>query len=337
MIMSLSLPKVIHGFKTALACVIGYLLYLFTPLPQAQWIIITILVVMSAQTTVGGILIKAKMRMLGTILGATASVLIIILSKGDSTGIGIGLFFSIMIFTYIASRPGDVNYVGTLGSVTVAIILLNNEISLTMAGERFIEITLGIVLSFLVSYFVFPIRAHTLFINNLAETINQLCRHFEHSSFPDDDEKMLGIFFQQKRLIYETGLELGKARKDKPVFKKVFDIERRIYRAINMMLYTKRGMDEESANLYIKNLRAPLSECFQALSSSAKTGILQPVQIGGDLDRLHQKVTEEIKEMSPTDEHQYAFLFSLKFLISELKNLNEGITKINYLKKSKII
>ncbi|MBS0350145.1 MAG: FUSC family protein [Proteobacteria bacterium] len=336
-----SLPRVINCFKTALACVVGYLIYLFTPLPQAQWIIITVLVVMSAQTTVGGIFIKAQMRLLGTIFGAAVAILIIFLCKNQNTEliIGIGLFVSIMSFTYIASRAGDISYVGTLGSVTVAIILLNKEISLSMAGERFFEIVFGILLSFLVSYFVFPIRSHNLFINNLADTINHLRDYFErcfhqsmktHSSFFDEDEKILGIFVQQKRLIYETGLEFGKARTDKTVFKRIFNIERRIYRAINMILYSIRGIEETVADTYFENFQKNISGCFSDLSALVKSGMIKSSDIEMKLAALEQAVLEKMQQLDLKDEYQYSLIFSLKFLINELKNLNSTIPQIKY-------
>src|SRR5262245_30678746 len=100
-----SSPRIINSFKTALACLIGYGLVLWTPLPQSQWIVITILVVMSAQTSIGSLFIKAKMRFWGTVCGAVVSVGIILLCDNHPPSLAAAIFISTLIFAYVAGIP----------------------------------------------------------------------------------------------------------------------------------------------------------------------------------------------------------------------------------------
>ncbi len=346
-------PKLINSFKTALACLIGYALYLWTPLPEAQWILITIVVVMSAQTSIGSLFIKAKMRFWGTVCGTVAAVIIILVCGNHHLALAIALFIIFMIFTYIASTPGDISYVGTLGSVTVAIIILNPYISMTIAGERFVEILLGISISFLVSYLVFPIRSHTMFIKSLISTLNYISEHFEQSfeepkleveeTLLDVNEKVLGIFAQQRRLIHETGLELGKSRKDKFIFQRVLNSERRIYRAINLMYYSlhaapiSRNMIQSLSGF--DRLKQEVTQFLNQLSNAVKSGSTKEVDFL--LTGLIDYIENDFKKIMHTQEYlhvsyAHTFLFGTKFLLKELKVLTETVGEINYLRISKI-
>lgn len=312
--------KVINGFKTALACLIGYALFLYTPLPQPQWITITILVVMSAQTSIGSLYIKAKMRFWGTIAGTLASVLIILLCHNNHIALAIALFIAFFGFTYVASTLGDISYMGALGSITVAMIILNPQVSLILAGERFIEIGLGIIISFLVSYFIFPIRSHTLFIDNLVATLHYLKGQFESKDdLIDVDEKILSFFNHQRRLILETGLEWGRSRHDKAIFQKILNCERRIYRGINLIhhsLNTNRGLE---------SFKQEIIDCFTQLIRSLKDTSIT----------THECIFKDFPNHLGPDavSNIHVFLFGANLLTHELKNLNQLITQISYLRR----
>ncbi len=342
----ISSPKMINSFKTALACLLGYLLMVWTSLPQSEWIVITIMVVMSAQTSIGSLFIKAKMRFWGTVCGALASLGILLICGTNPVGIGISLFIIALFFTYIAGTPGDVSYVGTLGSVTVAIIILNPGANLLAVGERFIEIILGILISFLVSYFVFPIRSHSIFLTNLGNTLSYLGEYFEscftepipdlNSSFQDLNEKILNIFSQQRRLIQETGLEFGKTRKNKTIFQLILNSERKVYRALNLIYYSLHatthtrksiqsleGFDEFKKE--VKYFLLLLAEKVKAKDPNLNFIIKD---YGEMMDQYFETIIQDTdyKHISNIN----TFLFSVHFLIKELKELQLTISKINY-------
>ena len=67
--------RIIHSLKTAIACLIGLGVEKYYNWPSGQWVPITIIVVMSAQTHFGGALTKAYMRFLGTVAGVAISIL----------------------------------------------------------------------------------------------------------------------------------------------------------------------------------------------------------------------------------------------------------------------
>lgn len=340
-----SSPKTINSFKTALACVLGYLVMIWTPLPQSQWIVITIMVVMSAQTSIGSMFIKAKMRFWGTACGALASLGILLICGTNPVGIGISLFIIVLFFTYIAGTPGDISYVGTLGSVTVAIIILNPNANLLVVGERFIEIVLGILISFLVSHFVLPVRSHSIFLTNLTNTLIYLGEYFEscfvqpipdpNSSVYDLNEKILGIYAQQRRLIHETGLEFGKTRLDQSNFQHIMNLERKVYRAVNLIYYSSHATLQ--THKFIQSLegfeefKTEVKQFLMLLAEKVKT---KDKDLDFDIKDYGAVLEQNFKKITSVSDYQHlsnvnTFLFSVRFLMRELKQLQLAISKIN--------
>jgi uncharacterized membrane protein YgaE (UPF0421/DUF939 family) len=338
-------PKVVNGLKTALACLIGYLLYLWTPLPQAQWIVITILVVMSAQTSIGSLFLKAKMRFWGTVCGALASSAIILISGGHPVGLAISLFVMTAIFAYIAGTPGDVSYLGTLGAVTVAIIILNPVANLVTVAERFSEIMLGIIISFLVSYLIFPVRSHTIFLLNLENTLIYLQEYFLscfkelipdlNTPLHDLNEKVLGIFSQQRRLIQETGLELGKKRKDKENFQRIMNAERRVYRGLNLIYYSLHATPStrkliQSLNGF-EEFKNEASNHFVVLANKIKNKE-SPIEFNlKNYDVIMQaNIPANLSDYPEVDiTIVNTFLFSVSFFLAEFKKLHLEVVQIS--------
>ncbi len=138
----LSSYRIVNSLKTALAVLIGYLFVIGASLPQSQWIVITIIVVMSAQTSVGSLLVKATMRFWGTVGGTILCIVVLYLFGNTTIATACALLISSLLFTYIAGSPGEASYAGTLGAVTVVIILLNQEVNITIACIRLVEILL---------------------------------------------------------------------------------------------------------------------------------------------------------------------------------------------------
>jgi hypothetical protein len=166
--------RLLHGFKTAIACLIGLALEKYFKWPMGQWVPITIIVVMSAQLHFGAALKKAYMRFLGTIAGLTTTVVTLLLFGNNMTVVFIVVFCSCLIFTYIAGSHGDINYAGTLGGVTVVLTLTGADANVNMAIMRGSYIVLGIVIAILVSRFVFPLHAREKLRYSVAATLRNL-------------------------------------------------------------------------------------------------------------------------------------------------------------------
>lgn len=139
-----------------------------------SWIVITILVIMSAQTNMGGLTNKSIMRMLGTLWSVLiALVILLVFSTLPAMQVILCLIF-IYIGAFIAATYPKYSYVGLLGAVTLAIILFASDPNIKFALSRGFEIILGIIIAFIVGRFVFPIHASKRIFHSYSDCLIQI-------------------------------------------------------------------------------------------------------------------------------------------------------------------
>ena len=214
---SLDSDRLIHSLKTALACLVGLFIGKALHFHSEQWLVITILVVMCAQINVGGVIQKSYMRFLGTLSGSIIAALTLKFFGSEIAVIAIVLAISAMFFSYIATGQNKYSDSGTLGAVTVAIILIAQSPTLSMAAERFAEISLGIIIAGLFSQFVLPIHASTHLRNSQAETMRQLRSYYLATMHVDNLAETLPSYLELdetivKSLIAQRKLSIDAAR-----------------------------------------------------------------------------------------------------------------------------
>lgn len=164
----------INSLKTAIACTLGLLLTYPLHLPFPQWVLISIVIVMAANARVGGALKKSYLRVIGTILGAIAASIVILLSGSNFIFINIIMLILISVFAYFACSSSDNSYLGLLGAVTVVITLNSQHPSLSMAWDRVLEITIGVIIAFIVTKFIFPMHASQVLNQSIITTFSEL-------------------------------------------------------------------------------------------------------------------------------------------------------------------
>jgi len=244
--MWIDLERIIHSFKTGIACLLGFAIvkalhnYLFFD----QWLIVTILVVMCAQISVGSILFKSAMRFLGTFLGSLLAA-ITILSFGDNDLVFAAVIaVASMMFSYLATAQQSYSDAGTLGAVTTAIILISPTPTLALTSERFLEITIGILVATLISQFILPIHARDHLRRSQAQAIHLLGGYYravvsEPKLTPEklselDNQIVESLRTQHKQAI-EARRELLGSRFEPRVFQKTMDAEKYILRGISFL------------------------------------------------------------------------------------------------------
>ena len=128
--------RTIHSVKTAIACLLGLTLFKYFGWPTGQWVPITVIVVMSAQTHFGAALQKAYMRFLGTVAGIIIATSTLFLFHNNLAAMFVVVFLTCLCFTYIASGGGTISYAGTLGGVTVVLTLTGSSATIDQAIAR---------------------------------------------------------------------------------------------------------------------------------------------------------------------------------------------------------
>ncbi|MBV53455.1 MAG: hypothetical protein CL816_05235 [Coxiellaceae bacterium] len=201
----------IHTLKYVLAFLLGYGAMQFLPDGKSQWVIITIAVLMGSQNIIGLQVNRALLRLLGTIVGAGLGLLAITLPHTPYVIIG-SIIVASVFFSIITYGDNDLNYVGTLGMATFAMIALTTTPSYIAAGFRVIDIVLGILISLFVSKFIFPLNSRRAFVIATARNCKQL-HAFIHQVFIEGverrnntelvqlDAKISKTLYKQRRII----------------------------------------------------------------------------------------------------------------------------------------
>lgn len=282
-----TLERSIHGLKTALACLLGFVVTKIVHSGFDQWLVITIIVVMCAQLSVGSMLQKSYMRILGTVAGSIIAMLTIELFGTAEIPLALAVTFSAMIFSFIATSDKPYSDAGALGAVTVAIILVGKSPTLSMAGLRFVEITLGIGIAALVSSFIFPIHAKNHLRRLQAKTIRQLGDFYENvilkqavtydkEMLQDLDENIIASLLKQRKLTKEVDRELFNKKVSLGYFKQILGCERNILRCINFIILAEESSSTIKPYLLqsaqCKKIYLQIHDCFNQMADCLAEG-----------------------------------------------------------------
>jgi uncharacterized membrane protein YccC len=330
---------VIHGLKTAFACLVGYAITKIFHFYIDQWLIITILVVMCAQINVGSVIQKSIMRFLGTLTGTLIAALTLSF-KEESISIPLVIACSALMFSYMATRYKQLSDVGTLGSVTLVIILINPHPTWILAAERFLEISIGILIAALVSQFIIPIHARGHLQRLQAYTLRQLRDFYVESLMkePTDetkatclklDEEIPLSLIAQRKLVQEVKREPFKEG-GFPVdtYKQLLSHEREIFRCISIMYHAYEALSDTKAfrqkvQFFHEAVCKALSDIADSYEKNHFSGIVLP-------DVMPLKLVMQAEEgVTFGDNRIYmnAFFFNAEFLILTLGKLMELLVK----------
>jgi len=231
----------INAFKTALACLLGFLITHYLHFASSQWIIITILVVMTAQIHFGSAIQKSYLRLVGTLTGAgIAAATLYFYPTQNIFVIDGAIIASAFFFSFLAGMSPSLGQSMTLGSVTVPIILLSSHATLFMAYLRAGEIILGIFIALLVNALVFPIHAKHEFEKLLTKNMKALIEYYlaavnhDFKKCEHYEKHMMKNFAQAQQLLEDAKREPG-VREN--FYRALLLHQKRLFRGISLLEY----------------------------------------------------------------------------------------------------
>lgn len=342
--------RLVHSLKTAIALLFGLLIsYLFKLPLQGRWVVITILVVMCAQSRVGAILQKSYMRFLGTVIGASVASLTLCVYPNVAFTILI-LCVATAVFSYIADSPSTWSEAGPLGAVTLIIIVISPDPNFYTVMSRFLEINLGIIIALLVSRFIWPLHSRTQLRYILIDTLQNLkalAQKLEEFTFTNSDDnntkpqeifenKILNNIGIQKKLFKEVMSEsFGRSNLEK-TFKNILDAEREILRCITLMRNTL--MDFSDQNILIFNQHSKIQKVYQITQDLFQRSIDSLKSKGEDqIEGLEEfsgwkkEIKLQLNSLEINQSDQFAidlFIFSADRLLVQLHTLIILIKKV---------
>lgn len=334
----INIERVIHSIKTAVAVLIGFLLTRLVGFPADQWIVITILVVMCAQIYVGSVLQKAYLRFLGTIVGCLSATFALVAFGHTGITIAITLGLTSFIFSYLATGQESLSYAGTLGAVTTAIIMLGQTPTITFAAERFLEISVGLLIATLVSQFFLPIHARTHLRRAQATTLEYLRNYYiavmtperetaAQLAYQELDELIVQSLLKQRQLAKESIREPLGSLFDPKKFMQTLYAEREILRSITYMhtalIHLKNAahiwVNLPALNFFNETIITALDHLIQIIDKNHRT--TEVIHLP-ELSTLKIDLQKQMSDASSEDLiYMNGFLFSAEMVINSLVTL----------------
>lgn len=340
--------RIVHGFKTALACILGLALARYNDWPMGQWIPITVMVVMSAQIHFGGAVYKALMRMLGTLSGVAITILVLSLFGSSYVVVLLAVFFSVIFFGYIASGQGDISYAGTLGGVTVILILSGQNVGIAEAMHRGFCITMGVVIALLISRTVFPFHARDHLYYRMVTTLRNLSRLYlvsiklqlENTAYYRLGAKIAKHIAEQPRLLHEAKIGSFAMAAKKQLFADIIESEQILNKLINLSYVARK---EQGAQELVEKYQIYLSP-IQSVISNNLNYLAECLEHHGEPDpdvNVFIKIDDSLLQIDLIAETlngghggqqiilQGSFLFVMKQLLKELERSRNLIIKVD--------
>src|SRR5690606_19278684 len=143
-----------HAVRLSIACLLAYLVSQWLSLGQhSYWILVTTLVILKPDY---GLTKQRNIeRVLGTIIGALAGVLILFLVENQLARFVILLAFMVLSFSF--SRT---NYIISVLFMTPFILILFSFLSVSdnfdLVRERILDTLIGSLIALVANYFIFP-------------------------------------------------------------------------------------------------------------------------------------------------------------------------------------
>lgn len=338
---SLEKDRLIHGVKTAFAVLIGFIITKSVHFPVDQWLIITIIVVMCAQLSVGSMIQKSYMRFLGTLTGSLIGLLTIELFDSNPIVVALVITLSTLFFSYIATGQKSFNESGTLGAATVVIILISQNPSVYTALGRFFEISLGILIAAIVSQFFLPIHAKRSLRLNQAQTFRLIAKYYqksllrnEHTKEAEIDEEIVKLLIAQRKLANDAKRE--PFVKGYPIkhFKKSLWYEKELLRCIAFMhlaFNSSLEINKLFSNMgLVKQFHEQICQVLNKIANCLEEQKMDEDINLPDLKPFCDAVNDAIKILNAEDVlHANAFLFCVEILMARLEKLLVFVREIN--------
>lgn len=334
--MLINTERVVHSIKTGLACLVGFAIIklLHSYLLFDQWLIITILVVMCAQISVGSVIYKSTLRFIGTCIGSLIAAFTIITFGNNPLAFGVIIALVSIIFSYIAASENSYSDAATLGAVTTAIILINHDPTIKLTIARFSEISIGIIIATLVSQAILPIHARKHLSRNQSQTLYLLGEFYSKAIAPNSaekdilialDEKIVRSLMTQRKLAQEAKRELLGSKFEPSRFKLLLECEKKILRSIDFLNYIYNKPIEYMMlhnNLEWQQFNKKVTAVFSVLAQSIENPLLifNPAEVP-NLNPVKAAITKIIDIKPEEQAHAYALLICLENIIALLNEL----------------
>lgn len=219
--MGIDQEKTLRVLRLSITCIFVFLITWYYQVPENGWALVTIWFVMYEYNTVGGVYTKSFLRITGTSLSALYGAFIVYFCANNPYINIMALIPGLFVYAYFF-MGGDKTYIGTIGAVTLTIVLLNyNDIQ--SAILRVFNVMIGIVVSMVMIRLFYPVYSKDLMVETqlqwISKAIELVKNYLDPSiSFQNMQQKTieyeavaLANFGTYERLAHEAAMETTKS------------------------------------------------------------------------------------------------------------------------------
>lgn len=287
--MGLDQQKIIRTFRLSFTCLFLFLITWYYQVPESAWCLITIWFVMFEYSTIGGVFTKSFFRFSGTVLSAIYGMVIVYFCDNNPLVNMIALVPGLFVYSYYF-MGGEKTYIGTIGAVTLTIVLLNyNDVDTAIV--RVFNIILGIVGSMIMIRFFYPQYARDRVIETLGDFLEEFSLIIEDYREPSKsltvikeqylvhDHLILEHITSFQRLVTEAKIETKKTPQFVVHNRKALEHIRHIFRLLSVFIFYVTTEDIRSnlrINAHLNQLLLDLRTMQRMLNGESKRGIKKP-------------------------------------------------------------
>ena len=335
--MRIDIERLIHSLKAAIACSFAFLLSKIVGLAADPWIVVTVIVVMCAQIYGGSVVQKSYLRFLGTLIGCLLATTTLLIAGDSFLTIFLAIAFAAFLFSYLATSGESLSYTGTLGAVTTVVILMVPHPTPLLASQRFLEISIGILIATLTSQFILPIHARTHLRRAQAKTLEQLRDFYSatmvthsittHTDYLELDQSIITALVRQQQLAKESIHELFGEKFNAEHVMLTLYCEREMLRAVSFMHHALAHIHHAETSL----AHLPVLEAFNKTTLNSLETLIAVIKSPAapkehihipNVNALREAILKSVEQGSE-EQSIYAdgFLFSAKIFTDALGKL----------------
>lgn len=317
---TLTWREVVFSLKSFAAAMLALFIAFRLDLSEPMWSVTTVYVV--SQPLAGMVLSKSIYRVIGTVIGALASLAFIALfsDSRELFCLALALWMGLGTAITVYLRDAPQAYIGMLAGYSAAIIglavALEPQSAFDIAVARCLEITLGIVCATLVHHLVFAQRAGDALRKALQETLPNMAR-WAGDALRGQQSEAQGLIDRRRILSAVVALDRLRvfAMFDTPPLK-VFDpairqIEGKLLSllAILMSVYDRFAALTRERPTLAAELRPLLERAAQHMAASAGANTPDDASIEGDEEAvLRAEIAAHIPAVEALQRDRFAFL-----------------------------
>lgn len=326
--------RIVHTVKIVLALSIVAVINGFWPLPHFIWSMVTIVIIMMGLPQVGGAIEKSMQRAIGTTIGASYGVLLVIFVDQYALLMEL-LIFGVAVVCFL--NAGRYSYAYLVTGFTMIMVIGDGNHDTSAALWRTANILLGCGVAVLVSLFVLPIKAKQDWRAQMSKSFTMMAKvldahlaeHTDIKKARADLETAMKAVLAQKKLRFSLQWESQTLKRHADTVTELADEQIRVITLLELILQNQLETTDQQALAHIQQFARTMQQHLLQLADYLCGNVAEhPLLPAGFSYQLEQQLIaiQQQENMDGKDAAQSAFtLNGYSWLVFQLALALTGV------------